>query len=67
MKIGFLITFILVSSFISGCESEQAKSKRLSQLTCDSSRAGRSQEELTAIGEACFRKGNFVKSSGKEW
>ncbi|PJE09585.1 hypothetical protein [Legionella sp.] len=67
MKIGFIVTFILTSSFILGCESEQAKTKRLSQLTCDSPKAGRSREELTAIAEACFRKGNFVKSSGKEW
>ncbi|KTD38611.1 hypothetical protein Lnau_0526 [Legionella nautarum] len=67
MKIGLIATLIFISSFILGCESEQAKTKRLSQLTCESSKVGRSREELTAIAEACFRKGNFVKSSGKEW
>lgn len=61
-----VVSLILITLLIS-CESEQAKNQRLSQLTCEDSREGRSQDELRAIGDACFRRGNFVKSSGKEW
>ncbi len=64
MKKVFLV--MLISALI-GCQSEQAKSKHLAQLACDSSREGRSHEELQAIGDACFRHGKFIKSSGKAW
>ncbi|HAT3978663.1 TPA: hypothetical protein KLD78_001509 [Legionella pneumophila] len=63
---------IMVFAFVlSGCDSTETKAKKkaeyLASLTCDSPREGRTQEELQAIGDACFRGGSYSKSSGKKW
>lgn len=67
-KIILCLTALLI---ISGCENPQTKEKQrveaLSKLTCQSSRENRTQEELQAIGDACFRGGSFRKSSGIKW
>lgn len=67
----FMLLMGVAAFFLVGCESDQAKAeskaKQLAQLTCDSSREGRSQEELQAIGDACFRKGSFQKSTPQSW
>jgi hypothetical protein len=61
-----ILTYLLVS-----CESTENKTKKkaehLASLTCESSRDGRTAEEMQAIGDACFRRGSYTKSSGKEW
>lgn len=62
----------MVFAFVlSGCDSAETKAKKkaehLASLACDSPREGRTQEELQAIGEACFRGGSYSKSSGKKW
>ena len=61
----------VIACLVSGCESsevkEQKKLKHLASLTCDSSKAGRSKEELQAISDACFKRGTFKKSSGRKW
>lgn len=62
-----ILVIMALASLLSACESEQMKERRLSQFTCEDSKIGRSQEELTAIAEACFRRGEFVKSSEKAW
>jgi len=67
-----IMMLLAVSAFVlAGCESQQTKAlkkaKQLAQLTCESSREGRSTEELQAIGDACFRKGSFQKSTPQSW
>ncbi len=62
-----IAVFIVLTYLLTGCEGEQAKTESLSKLTCKDSPIERSKEEQTAIADACFRSGNFVKSSGKEW
>ena len=56
---------------LSGCDSTESKAMKkaehLTSFTCDSPREGRTQEELQAIGDACFRGGSYSKSSGKQW
>lgn len=65
------MNLLAVSFFMTGCDSERAKAefkeKQLAQLTCESSRDGRTQEELQAIGDACFRKGSYKKSTPQSW
>lgn len=67
-----IMMLLAVAAFaMTGCESQQAKAdrkaKQLAQLTCESSREGRSTEELQVIGDACFRKGSFKKSTHQSW
>jgi hypothetical protein len=68
-----VVSLVILSCITSlmGCESAQTKERRrleaLSKLTCESSKENRTHEELVAIGDACFRSGSFVKSSGKKW
>lgn len=61
----------ILSTVLAGCESEQAKAEKkaahLASLTCESSREGRTQEELYAIGDACFKRGTFKKSEERYW
>lgn len=67
MKIVSLFIIALVGG-VSGCDSgETKKSQPLASLTCNSSREGRTKEELQAIGDACFKGGSYSKSSGKKW
>lgn len=64
----FSLVVIMCAVVVSGCDSSEAKkAQHLASLTCDSSREHRSQEELQAIGDACFRSGSFTKSSGYKW
>lgn len=66
-----LVLCAAVTGVLLGCESGEMKEKRrlekLAALTCESSRDNRTKEELQAIGEACFRRGTFHKSTGREW
>lgn len=65
------ITLLVGACLISGCASEETrqrkKAEHLASLNCQSSREGRTQEELQAIGDSCFRAGTFHKSSGRKW
>ncbi|HAT1130438.1 TPA: hypothetical protein NR353_001611 [Legionella pneumophila] len=58
---------IVLTGVLSGCDNAETKAKHLASLTCNSPRDNRTQEELQAIGDACFRSGSYSKSSGKEW
>ncbi|KTD03997.1 hypothetical protein Lgee_0375 [Legionella geestiana] len=68
-KLGLSIAVMVC--LITGCDSAETKAQKkaehLASLTCESSREGRSTEELQAIGDACFKRGSFTKSSGKKW
>ncbi|VEG89816.1 hypothetical protein [Legionella spiritensis] len=70
MKILTLALALLVG-LLSGCDSAETKAmkkaKHLASLTCDSSKQGRSKEELQAIADACFKGGSYSKSSGRKW
>tara|TARA_B100000949_G_scaffold220602_1_gene220680 strand:+ start:583 stop:795 length:213 start_codon:yes stop_codon:yes gene_type:complete len=70
MKILSLSLALLVG-LLSGCENAETKARKkaehLASLTCDSSKQGRSKEELQAIADACFKRGSYSKSSGKKW
>lgn len=70
MKVLYL-SIMVFASVLSGCDSAettaQKKAEHLASLRCDSSREGRTKEELQVIGDACFRGGSYSKSSGKEW
>ncbi len=61
----------LSACFLTGCGSNEAKQqsrlKHLASLTCVSSKQGRDKEELQAIADACFKRGSYHKSSGKQW
>ncbi|HAT1941947.1 hypothetical protein [Legionella pneumophila] len=65
------LSIMVLTCVLSGCDSAettaQKKAEHLATLTCDSSREGRTKEELQAIGDACFRGGNYSKSSGMKW
>lgn len=54
---------LILTSLLSGCE----QSKPLKELTCKDDPKGRSKAEQMAIGDACFRRGSFHKSSGRTW
>lgn len=65
-----IFSALLMTCFMSGCDSSASKehqAQALANLTCDSSREGRTKDELQAIGDACFRQGHYTKSSGKAW
>ncbi|HDO7840938.1 TPA: hypothetical protein P5J72_000331 [Legionella pneumophila] len=70
MKI-LCLSIMVVVCVLSGCDSAESKAQKkaeqLASLTCSSPREGRTQEELQAIGDACFRGGSYSKSSGKKW
>lgn len=65
------LSIMVFACVLSGCDSAETKARQqaehLASLTCDSSREGRTKEELQAIGDACFRGGSYSKSSGKQW
>ena len=65
------LSIMVFACVLSGCDSAETKARQktehLTSLTCDSSREGRTKEELQAIGNACFRGGSYSKSSGKQW
>lgn len=63
-----IVPAALLAVLLSGCgQVETKKTPNLVSLTCASSRENRTQEELQAIGDACFRGGKYSKSSGKKW
>ncbi|WP_173236847.1 hypothetical protein [Legionella antarctica] len=68
-KLGLSIA--ILACLLSGCDSAETKAKKkaahLASLTCESSREDRSTEELQAIGDACFKRGSYTKSSGHKW
>lgn len=68
-KLGLSIA--VLACLLSGCDSAETKAKNkaahFASLTCESKREGRSTEELQAIGDACFKRGSYTKSSGKKW
>ena len=65
------LSLALLACLLAGCENAEIKAeqkaKHLASLTCDSSKEARSQEELQAIADACFKKGDYSKSSGLRW
>ena len=65
------LSIMVFACVLSGCDSAETKAgqktEHMASLTCDSSREGRTKEELQAIGDACFRGGSYSKSSGKKW
>jgi hypothetical protein len=65
------LSIVNLACLLSGCDSAETKAKNkaahLASLTCESSKEGRSTEELQAIGDACFRSGTYTKSTGKTW
>lgn len=70
MKI-LTVSVALVACLLSGCDSAETKARNkaahLASLTCDSSKAGRTKEELQVIADACFKRGSYSKSSGIQW
>jgi outer membrane murein-binding lipoprotein Lpp len=70
MKI-LTVSVVLVACLLSGCDSAETKARNkaahLASLTCDSSKADRTKEELQAIADACFKRGSYSKSSGIQW
>lgn len=70
MKLTTLL-IVLVTCMISGCDNTANNAEKdrahLASLTCHSSKAGRSKQELQAIADACFKQGSYTKSSGKKW
>ncbi|HAU0967555.1 TPA: hypothetical protein JBH79_10360 [Legionella pneumophila] len=70
MKI-LTLSLALLVGLLSGCDNAETKAKKkaehLASLNCDSSKQGRTKEELQAIADACFKRGSYSKSSGKKW
>ncbi len=65
------LSLMVLVCLLSGCDSAETKARKkaehLASLRCDSSKEGRSKEELQAIADACFKRGGYSKSSGKKW
>jgi len=65
------LSVALLACLLSGCDSTETKAMKkavhLASLSCDSAKEGRSQEELQAIADACFKRGSYSKSSGIRW
>lgn len=65
------LTIVVLACLLTGCDSAETEAKKkaahLASLTCESSREGHRPEELQAIGDACFKRGSYTKSSGKKW
>lgn len=65
------IALALSTVLLTGCDNAEVKEHKrlqhLASLTCNSSKAGRSQEELQAIADACFKGGSFHKSKEYKW
>lgn len=58
MKI-LTVSLALLVCLLSGCDSAETKTREkamhLASLTCESSKEGRTKEELQAIADACFK------------
>lgn len=65
------LSIALLAFLLTGCDSTEMKARKktehLSSLTCDSSKEGRTANELQAIADACFKGGSYSKSSGTKW
>ncbi|MFO8834971.1 hypothetical protein SC661_14165 [Legionella pneumophila serogroup 1] len=65
------LSVALLAFLLTGCDSSEVKARKkaehLSSFTCDSSKEGRTAEELQAIADACFKGGSYSKSSGIKW
>ncbi|KTD02745.1 hypothetical protein [Fluoribacter gormanii] len=62
------LSIALLAFLLTGCDSTETKAqKHLASLTCDSSKEGRTADELQAIADACFKGGSYSKSSGIKW
>ncbi|WP_131794024.1 hypothetical protein [Fluoribacter gormanii] len=65
------LSVALLAFLLTGCDSTEMKARKkaeyLASLTCDSSKEGRTADELQAIADACFKGGSYSKSSGKKW
>ncbi len=65
------LSIALLACLLSGCDNPETKARKkaahLASLTCDSSKKGRTKEELQAIADACFKRGSYSKSSGHKW
>ncbi|MFO9347295.1 hypothetical protein SDB24_03985 [Legionella pneumophila serogroup 1] len=62
------LSIALLAFLLTGCDSTETKvQKHLASLTCDSSKEGRTADELQAIADACFKGGSYSKSSGIKW
>lgn len=61
----------ILACLLSGCDNAETKAREkathLASLTCNSSKEGRTVEELQAIADACFKRGSYSKSSGIKW
>ncbi|HAW6249036.1 TPA: hypothetical protein JL726_002032 [Legionella pneumophila] len=70
MKI-LTLSLALLVGLLSGCDNAETKARKkaehLASLTCESSKQGRTKEELQAIADACFKRGSYSKSSGTKW
>lgn len=68
-RLGLLIA--VLACLLSGCDNAETQAKEkaahLASLTCDSSKEDRTVDELQAIGDACFKRGSYSKSSGIKW
>ncbi len=66
-----VVGFGLSTLILAGCDNAEVKEhqhlQHLASLSCNSSKAGRSQEELQAIADACFKGGSFHKSKEYKW
>lgn len=65
------LSIAFLACLLSGCDNAETKAAKqaahLASLTCDSSKEGRTTEELQAIADACFKRGSYSKSSGIKW
>lgn len=63
-----LAIIVCVLSSCNGAESKtQKKATHLATLICNSPREALTQEEMQVIGDRCFLKGNYSKSTGQKW
>tara|TARA_B110000908_G_C9981632_1_gene325769 strand:+ start:232 stop:444 length:213 start_codon:yes stop_codon:yes gene_type:complete len=66
-----ILSLSIITCLLTGCDSDEMKAekqrKHLASLTCQSSKEGRTKDELQAIASACFRRGSYGKSSGIKW
>jgi len=68
-RLGLSVAFL--AFLLTGCDSSEVKARKkaehLASFTCDSSKEGRTADELQAIADACFKGGSYSKSSGIKW
>jgi hypothetical protein len=65
------LVIVLLACLIAACDNVEIKTNpkvvKSASLNCQSPNNSLSKKERQAIGDLCFKQGNYTKSSGIKW